>query len=262
MAVYTLGAHELGQLRPSSMEEFVELAKGRSIVSVGDWGGDRFEIGLSGDLMLRVFSRINSLEINLFSTSNADEIPPLVLALGDLPQRVPIHIIESKLNGLRTLHAIFFLIQNDRADDLADFMAREPSGDIEKALLKESDQLYIESISYGSWLLVIWAKTTKAYKAVSSVAGLVLSRGRDAYLRRLDAEAKLLEHQAEKAAIHVARDAFDLRKSQMDYLIEVSNKIDAPEIREQLKARILKSVDQLTLGDAGEENPTWRLPGS
>ena len=260
MADYSIGDSDLGLVRPSSMEEFVEIAKGRSIVSVGDWGGGRFELGLSGDLMLRIFGEGSEIEVNLVSTTNPDEIPPLVLAFGNLPQRVPIHIIEDKLNGLRTLHAIFYLIQNDRASDLEAFLVSNPDGDIEKSLLNEEDQLYVESISYGSWLLAIWAKTTKAYKSVSSVAGLVLYRGREAYLRRLEAEARLVDNQADKEAIQVARDAFDLRKSQMDYLIEVSNKINEPEIREQLKVRMLQSVDQLSLGDSEQRDPSRMLP--
>jgi hypothetical protein len=95
------------------------------------------------------------------------------VTLGDLPQRVPIHVIEDKHNGLRTLHAIFYLMQNDRSNDLASFLAREPEGDIERALIADEDRLYIESISYGSWLLTVWAKTVSAYKSLSSVAGLV-----------------------------------------------------------------------------------------
>ncbi len=179
----TIGAGELGETLQSDFADFVEMARGRSIVSGADWGKSRFELGLSGDLMIRVFSVGDSFEVNLISTTNEGEIPPVAVSLGDLPQRVPIHIIEDKLNGLRTLHAILYVMQNDRSDDLASFLTREPEGDIERALIADEDRLYIESISYGSWLLTVWAKTKSAYRSLSSVAELVFVSGREAYLR-------------------------------------------------------------------------------
>jgi hypothetical protein len=262
MARFTIGASELRQVRPSDFEEFVEIAKGRSIVSAGDWGNDRFELGLSGDLMLRVFRGGQSIEVNLISTTNAGEIPPIAITLGDLPQRVPIHVIEDKLNGLRTLHAIYFLIQHDRTSELAAFVASYPDGDIERALLSDEDRLFIESISYGSWLLTIWAKSKAAYRSLSSVAGLVFERGKEAYLRKIEAEARMLENQAQKEAIQAAKESFELQRNQMEYLLDVSNKLDAPEIREQLKRRIFQSVDMLGLGDPNASDGRGMLPPS
>lgn len=186
MARFTLGANEYGEELRSDFQEFVEVAKGRSIVSAADWGKDRFELGLSGDLMIPVFLSGDTIDVNLISTTNPGEIPPIAITLGNLSQRVPIHVVEDKLNGLRTLHAIFYLMQNERASDLAAYLTSEPEGDIERALLADEDRLYIESISYGSWLLTVWAKTKSAYKSLSSVAGLVFERGKDAYLRKLE----------------------------------------------------------------------------
>jgi hypothetical protein len=130
MAHFTIGAIESGQIQASSFEEFVEIAKGRSIVSAAGWGSDRFELGISGGLMIRILRGGESIEVNLISTTNPGEMPPIAIALGNLSQRVPIHVIEDKLNGLRTLHAIYFLLQNDRATDLATFLAEHPDGDI------------------------------------------------------------------------------------------------------------------------------------
>ncbi|MEX2175842.1 MAG: hypothetical protein WD872_15870 [Pirellulaceae bacterium] len=256
MTRFTIGAAEIATPRPSEFGEFVEIAKGRSIVSVGDWGDGRFELGLSGGLMLRLFSD-GPAEVNLISTINPNEIPPLVVSLGDLPNRTPIHVIEDKLRGLRTLHAIFWLAQNGRLDDLMGYTGT----DIERDLLDVDDQLHIESISYGSWLLALWAKTTSAYTAISSVAGLVYERGRDAYLRKLEANASLLENQANREAVEVAKLSFDTSKSQLDYLLDVADRIDAPEIKDKVKARILDAVDELTLGDSADSNARRRLEG-
>jgi hypothetical protein len=248
MARYTIGDAALGQVFATNFGGFIEIVKGRSIVSALD-GDDRIELGLSGDLMIRVFDGGKELHVNLISTTNPDEIPPIALALGDLPQRVPMHVIEDKLNGLRTLYAIYFLTDNDRTNELTEFLRSNPDGDIERILLGDEDRLYIESISYGSWVVTIWSKTKSAYKSISSVAGMVFERSRESYLRKVEAEAAMLENQAQKEAIHAARENFELQKSQMDYLLDVSNKIDAPEIREVVKRRIMESVDKLVLGD-------------
>jgi hypothetical protein len=144
-------------------------------------------------------------------------------------------------------------MQNERSEELASFLAREPEGDIERALIADEDRLYIESISYGSWLLTVWAKTKSAYKSLSSVAGLVFDRGREAYLRKLEAEARMLENQAQKEAVLTAKENFELQRNQMDYVLDVANKLDAPEIREQLKKRIQQSIDRIFLGNENYE---------
>jgi len=261
MTIFTVGAEEIEQKRPSGFREFLEIAKGRSIISAGDWEGQgRFEVGLSGGMMLRFFF-LPPMEVNMISTVNADEIPPVLIALGDLPRQVPLWMIEHKLRGLRTLYAIFFLAENNRLGELTDFIAKQPEGDIERSLLKESDRLYVESISYGSWVLAIWAKTKNAFKSVSSVAGLVFERGREAYLSRLEAESRLLGNKANLTGIEAAQAQFDLNKNQLNYLLEVSDRIDAPEIKEMVKQRILDSVDALVLGDPNEVDARKRLSG-
>ena len=45
----------------------------------------------------------------------------------------------------------------------------------------------------------------------------------------------------------------------MDYLLQVSDQIDAPEIKEKLKARIISSVDALSLGDPDDHDAGQRL---
>jgi len=258
LADFTVGAAEIAGSRASDFAEFIGVAKGRSIVSAADWGSDRFELGLSGGLMIRFFAHGPS-EVNIISTLNRDEVPPLIVALGDLPQRVPLSVIEDKLRGLRTLHAIYYLVDSGRVPELAAYLAKSPQGDIERDLLHDEDRLYVESISYGSWLLALWAKSVKAYRALSSVAGLVYERGREAYLRRLEAEAHLLEHTADREAVQLAKDRFDLKRTQMDYLLDISDKVDAPEIKEILKQRVLESVDALVLGDSSETDARKRL---
>jgi hypothetical protein len=260
MASFTVGAVEFDRRRPSDFQEFINIAKGRSIVSAADWGADRLELGLSGGVMLRLFTTIPT-EVNLVTTMNPGELPPLLVEFGDLPQRVPLSVIEDKLRGFRTLHAIYYLAESDRTTELEDYLSSTPEGDIERDLIPDEERLQIESLSYGSWTLALWAKTTKAFKAVSSVAGLVFERGREAYLRRLEAESKMLENQADREGIHAARESFELGKTQLDYLLDVSDRMHAPEIKERLRLRVLESVDSLTLGDRNDAHARNRLPG-
>ena len=204
MSTFTIGAAEFKNSRKSDFQEFIEIAKGRSIISAGDWSDGRFELGLSGGLMLRIFSDAPA-EVNVITTVNPGEIPPLLVALGDLPQQVPLHVLEDKLRGLRTLHAVYFLLNSGRGKKLTQYLYKNPDGDIERDLLNEEDRLFVESVSYGSWILALWAKTKRAFSAVSSVAGLVFERGREAFLRRLEAEARLLENQADTESIELAQ---------------------------------------------------------
>ena len=259
MTQFSVGAPELNQQRPSGFGEFVSIVKGRSVISAGLWDSERLELGLSGGLMLRVFTDGRDTDVNVISTVNPEEIPPIVVALGDLPQQAPLNVIVDKLNGLRTLHAIYFLVEQDRTQDLIAYLRDNPDGDIERDLIAPEDRLFIESMSYGSWMLAVWTKTKNGFKAISSVAGLVFERGRDAYLQKMEAEAKLLEHQANRESVQLAKDQFDLQKTQMDYLLQVSDQIDAPEIKEKLKARIISSVDALSLGDPDDHDAGQRL---
>ncbi len=203
--------------------------------------------------MVRFFETDDGTKINLISTKNFDENPSLVIDLGDMPKRIPISVIERKLYGLRTLYAIFYLVYDERAGELESYLIRHPQGDIEKALLSKEEQIYIESISYGSWVLTAWAKTKKAYKAIFSVAGIALNRGREAFLRKMEAGARLAEAQADKQEIENSREKFNLHKDQYNYLEETIQHMETPEIKERLKTQMIKAIKDLTLGDQSDE---------
>ena len=96
MSQFTIGAYEMENAVVSDFSEFLAIIKGRSVISAADWGDDRFELGLSGNLMIRFFQTEDGMTINLISTQNANENPSLVVDLGNMEQRVPISIIENK----------------------------------------------------------------------------------------------------------------------------------------------------------------------
>lgn len=250
MTQFSIGASEMNERRESNFAEFVSIAKGRSIVSAADWGNGRIELGLSGGAMLRFLSSPpDNTEVNLIATVNRDELPPILISLGDMPQRVPLATVERKLRGLRTLYAIFFLYHTNRLDDLLHFLETNPDGDIEQHLLSEDDALKIESISYGSWVLAVWAKTKVSYKAISSVAGLAFDRGREAFLGKMEADARLAQAKARREEIAADKDEFQLKKSQLDYMLKISGKVESPQLRANLESIMINATRNLTTGD-------------
>lgn len=64
----------------------------------------------------------------------------------------------------------------------------------------------------------------------------------------------MLENQAQKEAVLAAKESFDLQKNQMDYVLDLANKLNAPDVREQLKKRIQQSIDRLFLGNEDYED--------
>jgi len=191
VARYTFGAYELTAVSEKSFEQFVELVKGRSIISLGDFGADRVEVGLSGRITLRVLPTATGIEINCFSTQNLEEPIAFTLALGEMPETIPVWQLDAKLRGLRTAFAIFHLLSSNRQGVLTAYLLQHPHGDIDRALLGGDEALEIESLSYGSWIASLRAKSRAALNAITALATLVYPRSRDAFLRKIEAEADL-----------------------------------------------------------------------
>jgi hypothetical protein len=253
MNYYTIESFfEHEQYRQTDFQDFVNLTKGRSIISAADWGGNRIEIGLSGNVMLRFISKENDNHISIIKTTNKEEIPAIAMSLGDMPQYVSLGTIEKKLKGLRTLYAILYLLQTGREKELESYLIKHPRGDIEEKLLLEDEKIKIESISYGSWLLTIWTKTKEAFSVMKSIVFLVYQRGREAIIQKMEAEATIAKEKSLQESIETARKEFELKRERMEYAIELSNKMQIPEIREHLQKRIIESVNSLILEDKND----------
>jgi hypothetical protein len=92
-------------------------------------------------------------------------------------------------------------------------------------------------------------KTRNAYKALSSVVGLAFERGREAYLTKLEAEAKLTQARARKEEISAASEEFELKKKQLEYLRKVSGQITIPEVKQNLERIMINATRSLTADD-------------
>jgi len=203
--------------------------------------------------MLRVFLTESGIEINCFSTQNAEEPLAFSLALGEMPETMPVWQLEAKLRGLRTAFAIFHLLSGNRQDALSTYLSHHPHGDVDRALLREDETVEIESLSYGSWIAVLRAKSREALNAITALATVVYPRTRDAFLRKIEAEADLKETEAQRGALGLERERFALAKERADYVLDLANRIEDREAKKILLGRLKTAIYELGTGDLGEE---------
>jgi hypothetical protein len=235
MAIFTVGAVELGPETEIDFADFISITMGLSIKSAGDFGKDRFEFGLSGDIMLRIWSSPDGLRLNLFSTTNKGEIPPLILTFADEKKPPTLESLERRLKGMRQLYAIIYLFQEGRTNDLSKLLGEDPNADIEHALLKDNERLQIESFGPGSWVIALLSQIRSSYKAILKFAAIIYPQGRDAFLRRLEAETRLKE-------IEVEKNEFELIAQKTDYALGLAEKLPDPQIKEKLYQRVEREM--------------------
>lgn len=238
MAQLSLGLFEQGSEVEVDFIDLFSLIKGMSIKSAADWGEGRFEIGLSGGLLLRIFQTPDGLSLNVVSTINKDEISPLILVLPSETERPSAGDLEKRLHGLRQLYAIVYLLdRNDTRLGLFEKYAEENIYfDIESACLGPDERLYIESFAPGSWITTIWTKTKEAKSALTLLAGTVYREGRENMLRRIKAETRIKEVEAESKE-------FELFTRKLDYVQKISKK--SPGLKELVDLRIETALSEL-----------------
>jgi hypothetical protein len=260
MARYFFGIPEAGVVRDANFEQITNVVKGRSIVSLADRGTNRLDLGLSGSAMLRMTATDDFLSIDVFSTANSGEPSGTPLPLGEMPQRVEARILERKVRGLRTAYAIFYLLETGKVGLLQAYIMRHPYGDIEGALLEDDECLYIESISYGSWVVTAYTKTKEGIRALGNAVGIVYQRGREAWLQTLENKARMTGAEADRKEVEVARAKFELDRDRADYALSLINRMENPEARERAQIRLQQALRQLVSGDETEERRRLRLP--
>jgi len=237
MANFTIGAIELKQRRQSEFSEYINIVSGRSIVSGADWGKDRVEFGLSGDGMIRVFWTPKGLEVNFISTTNTDEIPPLIIKMGDLDQRVPAKKLEKRLFALRQLYSLVRLFDTNRLDEID--KVKNLNFDLED-LIPEDEHLYIDCLAPGSWYLTVWSKIQSSYSSLLKTVALIYERGRETLLSKLEAEAQLKNLEVEERE-------FDLFSKKLDYTLGLSKKLKSPEAKKVLEEKVINSLEDFLL---------------
>jgi len=237
MTHLSLGMLETGNQIEVDFEEFFSLIQGMSIKTAADWGDGRFEVGLSGGLMLKIFQTPTGLSLNVISTINRDDISPLVVALPSETDRPSASDLERRLNGLRQLYAIVYLLsRNDpRLSLLLAHGEHDSTFDIENSL-NPSERLYIESFAPGSWITTIWTKTKEAKAALTLLAATVYREGRENMLRRIRAETRIKEAEAEMKE-------FELFAHKLDYVRKVAKQ--NPKLQAAVDARVEDALVKL-----------------
>lgn len=246
-----------GRVRSIEFEEFSEIVSGRSIVAISGSPpysyNNTLTLELSGGVKADVFFDERELIVHLSpytASTYANPASPLLISLGDMPRMVSLRDVQLKLDGLRTLHALYFLVYSGRARELENLLRRNPDTDIESALLSEEERLHVESISSGSWNLALWARKFKeSVWALGSVVGLVYDRGRDAFLRKLEADAWLKEEQAKRQAIENEIEMVKLRSARVDYIHKVTKEIGDRETKRIVQKRLVQAAQELVTGD-------------
>lgn len=230
MPEYIIGMPEFDEERDSDFAEFINLVAGRSVVSGGDWGPERLELGLSGEAMVRVFWTPAGLLVNLVSTTNPGEVPVLVVRFEDERRKLPARVVEQRVRALRSLYAVALLLQREDGERLGRLLTEDANADVE-GLLAEQDQLYLEGFAPGSWYATLWTGVKENFRAVYTVALMVYSRGREAVLGKLEAERRLKDIEADKAE-------FELLKQKIDYGLELSKKVKDPQMKKAIHDRV------------------------
>jgi hypothetical protein len=230
----TIGMQEMHDAREATFEDFVELTVGHSVISAASWGPRRLELGMSGQTMLRIFWRPDGIEANVISTTNPEEVLSLTLCFDAENGPVPVRMLEEHLSGLRYLYAIARLVDSNRIPLLERALLSGSSFDLDD-LLAPDEQLFVESSSRGSWYVTLWCKVRENYKSLLKVVSLVFDQGHDAFLRKLEAEAKLKELEAEERQ-------FRLDTAKIDYGLGLIDKLSDKSARPILEGIVEQSI--------------------
>lgn len=239
MTEFTLGAQELGEVQQSDFAEFINIVTGRSVISGADWGKDRIEFGLSGDGMVRIFWSPDGLHANFISTTNKDEIPPLMLQIIDGEKRIPARALEKRLRALRTLYAIVHLSLTNRFALVQDILSKDPNYDLE-LLLDDNELLYVECLAPGSWYVTLWSKLKTSYRSVLQTVAIVSERGREALLSKLEAEARLKE-------LEVEEKEFENFTKKVDYGLGLMDRLSTDSAKRALRDRVEEELGNFLL---------------
>lgn len=176
----------------------VALVDGTAITSLAD--SEQFiEFGLSERMNMRIESETGApLKISLFSTLNPDDVPPVRLHLINKDEEPAAWLVEKRLHSLRQVYAITFLLDADRGAELAAALLKEPTLDLEQALLRPDEQLYLQEAGSGSWWVVALTKAKGAPQKALNGLSLFYGEGRSLLLDRVRAGTQIKQQEAER----------------------------------------------------------------
>lgn len=253
MARYAFGTFDApGVLQPLASDGIARLVRGRSVLEIVDAPHGSVELRLSGEQVLQISSLDGAPVLSLIMQNQFNEPSSIPVSLGNLPQRAPLRALEKRLRGLRTAYAILYLAEVDRLRSLEEYLLKHPYGDIEHALLSEDERLYVESISFGSWTAIVRAANFKQVRALLAVPAILFERGREAYLKMIEARAVFMQARAAREVTAAAQDEFNLEKERHEHALDLVERIDDPEARAVVYRRLADAAAGLLSGEPRE----------
>jgi hypothetical protein len=216
----------------------VSVVKGTSIVSLAD--SDRFiELGLSENLMLRIEGgEGGTLRATVISTLNPDEAPPARLQLIAEGEEPTAALVERRLRSLRQVYAITLLLNDERGEELAAALRADPDIDLEQALLRDEERLYLQAAGPGTWWVTVLTKIGKAPQTALNTVSLVYSEGRRMLIERVRAATDLKNEEVE--AMRIANDTAR-KKALIDSFADLE-RIKDTEDRERVRRTLLSNL--------------------
>lgn len=206
--------------------DFVQITKGMSISSLAS-GNDFLELGLSRTYNLRIQTGKNGdLSVSLISTLNPGQMPPIRIELISDGERVTAELLERRVHALRQGYAMSLLLGDDREKELYTWLLENPRADLEAELVSTEDKLIIQEAGPGSLILTVIAKSKRTYQAVLNACALPYAEGRNALLRRVQADIALKELTVEDRSL-------DIKLKKAHDLLDVLKKIDSIKDKEE-----------------------------
>ena len=200
--------------------DFVQITKGMSISSLAT-GGNFLELGLSKTYNLRLqVGRDGEITASLISTLNKGEMPPVRIELISDDEQVTAELLERRIHALRQVYAMSLVLGDDRERELYDLLLENPHADLEANLVAPEDKLLIQEAGPGSLILTVIAKSKRTYQAVLNACALPYAEGRNALLRRVQADTALKELAVEEKTL-------DIRLKNAHGIVDVLKKIDS-----------------------------------
>jgi hypothetical protein len=243
----TLTRHDGSAVRKLSTKEVSALLVGASIVEFEYEKG--FITFKTGDgVQFSVYSNNNVIDLQFYPVDHQR----FDLRIVDSSIDATVALVEKRLNALRYLYSVAYLLEHGLEEVLEDAVLTEkPIED----LIMEEDDLYLESASTGSIWVTIFTKSQKAYKTLKSSLLLLVPEGRTAVARRiaaetarLEAETALRELDVKAKEIEVKTKEFNFTAHQFSTVVELQNKIDKmknPQVRSTIQRGVVLKLSDL-----------------
>jgi hypothetical protein len=225
---------------------FVQIVKGMTVTSAASSDDMKYlEFGLSENFNLNVRQdEDGDIVVQLFSTLNLDDIPPLRLQIVSDDEEASAETLERRIRLLRQTYAIGLLVNTGRAEQISDLLSKDPNADIEASLLNEEEKLYIKSAGPGSFWVTVLIKSKAGYKTAAALFSTFYDEGRELLLRRMRANTVLKELEAEQRR-------FDLQKKQALGMIEVFDKIS--KMKDEKASEMIRAAFESNLKALGSD---------